>query len=84
MSRWWLSLSAEAKTKCRGQRIAPSRNQSKRFDVLRAHDAEVASVEAGYGGDAETLGERDQAGVYAAKVLVGVALGEFCDSHPVT
>ena len=42
--------------------------------MLRSHDAEVAEVEAGDGGDAETLGERDESGVHSAEVLVGVSL----------
>jgi hypothetical protein len=51
--------------------------------VAGAHDAEVAPVEGGDRGEAEPLGDGDQAGVDAAEVLVGVALGQFGDARPV-
>ena len=47
------------------------------------HDAEVAPVEGGDRGEAEPLGDGDQAGVDAAEVLVGVVLGQLGDARPV-
>lgn len=43
----------------------------------------MAPVEGGDCGEAEPLGDDDQAGVDAAEVLVGVLLGQLGDSRPV-
>jgi hypothetical protein len=43
----------------------------------------MAPVEGGDRGEAEPLGDGDQAGVDAAEVLVGVLLSQFGDSRPV-
>lgn len=47
------------------------------------YDAEVAPVERCDRGEAEALGDGDQAGIDAAEVLVGVALGQLGDPRPV-
>ncbi len=58
-------------------------DQGENLGVAGPHDAEVAPVEGGDRGEAEALGDGDQAGVYAAEVLVGVALGQVGDTRPV-
>lgn len=60
-----------------------SRKQLKAGDVLRADDGEMASVQRADGGCAESLGNGDEAAIYAAEVLIGVLNGERSDSSPV-
>jgi hypothetical protein len=52
-------------------------------DVLRANDAEMASVECADAGCAQSLGNGDEAAIDAAEVLIGVLNGERGDSSPV-
>jgi hypothetical protein len=52
-------------------------------DVLRADDAEMASVQCADTACAESLGSGDEAAVDAAEVLIGVLNGERCDSSPI-
>jgi hypothetical protein len=49
--------------------------------VPRAHDGEVSSVERRDLGDAETLGDRDEAGVDAAEPEIAVLVDELRDAR---
>ena len=59
------------------------RKQLEGGDVLRANDAEMASVECADAGCAQSLGNGDEAAIDAAEVLIGVLNGERGDSSPI-
>jgi len=59
------------------------RKQLEAGDVLRADEAEMASVKGADAGCAESLGDGDEAAVDAAEMLIGVLNGERCDSSPI-
>ena len=52
-------------------------------DVLRANEAEMASVKGADAGCAKSLSDGDKAAIDAAEVLIGVLNGERCDSSPI-
>jgi hypothetical protein len=64
-------------------RGADLRKQLEGGDVLRANDAEMASVECADADCAQSLGNGDEAAIDAAEVLIGVLNGERGDSSPV-
>lgn len=66
-----------------GGRGGDLREQLEAGDVLRTDDAEMASVQGADTACAESLGDRDEAAVDAAEVLIGVLNGERGDSGPV-
>jgi hypothetical protein len=59
------------------------RKQLEAGDVLRADEAEMASVKGGDAGCAESLGDGDEAAIDAAEVLIGVLNGERGDPSPI-
>src|SRR5690349_20700657 len=62
---------------------ADSGKQLEVGDVLKADDAEVASIQRADVGYAKSLGKGDQAAVDATEVLIAVLDGERGDSSPV-
>ena len=62
---------------------ADLRKQLEAGDVLRADEAEMASVQRADAGCAQSLGNGDEAAIDAAEVLIGVLDGERCDSSPI-
>jgi hypothetical protein len=66
-----------------GGRGGELRKQLEAGDVLRADEAEMASVKGADAGCAESLSDGDEAAVDAAEVLIGVLNGERGDSSPV-
>ena len=66
-----------------GGRGGELREQLEAGDVLRADEAEMASVKGADAGCAESLGDCDEAAIDAAEVLIGVLNGERGDSGPV-
>ena len=66
-----------------GAAAVNSRKQFEAGDVLRADEAEMASVKGADAGCAESLSDRDEAAVDAAEMLIGVLNSERCDSSPI-
>ena len=62
---------------------ADLRKQLEAGDVLRADEAEMASVKGADAGCAESLSDGDEAAIDAAEVLIGVLNGERGDSSPI-
>ena len=67
-----------------GAAVVKLRKQLEAGDVLRADDAEMASVKGADAGCAESFGDGDEAAIDAAEVLIGVLNGERGDSSPVS
>ena len=66
-----------------GGRGGELRKQLEVGDVLRADEAEMASVKGADAGCAESLSDGDEAAIDAAEVLIGVLNGERGDSSPI-
>ena len=66
-----------------GRRGGELRKQLEAGDVLRADEAEMASVKGSDADCAESLSDGDEAAIDAAEVLIGVLNGERGDSSPV-
>ena len=66
-----------------GGRGGELRKQLEVGDVLRADEAEMASVKGADAGCAESLSDGDEAAIDAAEMLIGVLNGERCDSSPI-